>query len=1369
MRRKREKAFAAISLLTLEVQFGTSAVCVVCYRFDAAVIVSCWYDMNSPRGGVSPCGTHSQCQALNLGPGSEAVIPYSSINIIPHNRLQRGDCFMLALLFYARYSPDLSMPSLPFFLLLSCFFCLFFFFFSVSDIYATVVNTADGIIKTNLTTVFGNRIERRRHRNSYHLIYHTIETQVTKQLLFFFSTFSKKKEKWWFPLDLCTFFSVRQELLFKNSGKKSASGHDLQVVALFRKLSNQDDIDSTLLYSPFFSHQVVPYYPSSSLTMNCFLQDLEKDLCRADFDAMSKEELVALLKSLRDRVQAHSPLHSKSSGQRRRGNNSCPRVNLMPIMESRVDVSRYTADDRFKPFSVTDAGSIRSIFSPSLKDAANAQRVFFDADHSARSKDSALPSQLPSPQMSPYVEDLWTYLASPDHADPDLENSSLSNSSYSSFSESNPTMGSMGSIIRDVRRNSIQPPNPDPEPTPTATSKILFPSNHTSSLGFICKTLLPTSGPGTSEQDKTDEGGELIRNEGSDFFSPTLVNKTCHGGEGLPSEERNSPVMPFDADGIGNPTSPPSPPPLRVVIQEEGTTPAVVRGGLNFVTHFCGPISRPLHLNQRRKSDADETPLPNTIDVPAGGPPSGATQLEDELESMRSFMIDTCETVRLRKRKDRKTGAKYINGYCIIKEIGRGSTSKVKLAYDNSKNRLVAIKQVRRTSTKFRVGGPSESQQVYMGFLREIDIVKKLRHKNIVSVYEIIDDPTASVLCLVMQYIDDGPIRKLEMRPNTDVVCEPIDARELKRVYLADFGVAETFDNEYRAKLERLMTNSVDALNSAQIGLDDGPLVRGTRGTMLFLAPELWTRKRAPGKTVDIWAMGVTLYTLLTGRLPFTKLEDIIDPNLPRIPTEYGEPWVTLLSGMLNRDSSKRLTSDEALILVSRHYLQERERRNPNPDDSASSGLLSSGNQSDNPFGESSCGRNRFGRYAGSSKARRAVVQHSSQKRVSVPAPPIHSTPSTFQRQISSLYVLNKRMSNKLGAPRSTEICNKETKTNPVHPWSLGARIVARCVSVIRQLIWMGCLSVRKVSSAPLPVLSGRPEGGLACLFFSPGINILKKKPPRKYFNREPNYYFIFSSVKQYIYLCSFVLFFLFFFYAFEYYLWFCFCFLGFIYSLERLIVSLQYNQKQTNQQKKNTFSPSSFRTAAERNSFDCRHAAESQVPVVAASVCVTLRDAGSLRRERENAFSRTPGKTGRHGIYSRAMKRRWQKKREKERRIGSRNYPGSTFLLFICLLNRSTEKTQKQIEEYEVYVLVLLFLMRRPDFMFHIAIISIWCMRKRLFLLLVTITTEASSSVRNLARRSRAVADDMASLFSRAPLLFDLFLLVVHCQFSSA
>ncbi|KAF8281246.1 putative Calcium/calmodulin-dependent protein kinase kinase, partial [Trypanosoma cruzi] len=299
-------------------------------------------------------------------------------------------------------------------------------------------------------------------------------------------------------------------------------------------------------------------------------------------------------------------------------------------------------------------------------------------------------------------------------------------------------------------------------------------------------------------------------------------------------------------------------------------------------------------------------------------------------------------------------GTKQINHYQIVKEIGRGACGKVQLAYDMENNTLVAIKVVKRADTNFRIGGQTNAQKQFSAFQREIAVMKKLRHKNIVSLYEVIDDPNAKKLYLVMMYVDKGPIGRVNCPPDAKAdtqVCTPIPKNELawyarqilagleylhqhkivhrdikpenilvdrnKHVFLADFGVSEVFDTSNREKMEAMMQESLMAVRtSGGTYQGQGIPIQGARGTMLFMAPEIWRGDGSYASPVDMWALGVTIYILLTGMLPFITLDDIMDPSLPVIPTSYGTKWTDLLQGLLDRDSSKRITVRAARAIV---------------------------------------------------------------------------------------------------------------------------------------------------------------------------------------------------------------------------------------------------------------------------------------------------------------------------------------------------------------------------------------------------------------------------------------------------------------------
>jgi len=105
---------------------------------------------------------------------------------------------------------------------------------------------------------------------------------------------------------------------------------------------------------------------------------------------------------------------------------------------------------------------------------------------------------------------------------------------------------------------------------------------------------------------------------------------------------------------------------------------------------------------------------------------------------------------------DMMTGNKIVNTYEIIQELGRGEHGKVKLGRDIENNLLVAIKIVPRYSKQRRLGRLGAPQDQTK---REVAILKKARHPNVVSLLEVIDDPNKNKVYLVLEYAEHGEIK----------------------------------------------------------------------------------------------------------------------------------------------------------------------------------------------------------------------------------------------------------------------------------------------------------------------------------------------------------------------------------------------------------------------------------------------------------------------------------------------------------------------------------------------------------------------------------------------------------------------------------
>ncbi|KAG0329346.1 hypothetical protein BGZ99_002352 [Dissophora globulifera] len=112
------------------------------------------------------------------------------------------------------------------------------------------------------------------------------------------------------------------------------------------------------------------------------------------------------------------------------------------------------------------------------------------------------------------------------------------------------------------------------------------------------------------------------------------------------------------------------------------------------------------------------------------------------------------ETRTMMKDYDPTTGNKMINKYMVVRELGRGVHGKVKLCRDTETDELCAIKIVDKT-TRRRLGRTQISNE--QKIRREIAIMKKCIHPNVVRLIEVIDDPTARKIYL--EYMEGGEVR----------------------------------------------------------------------------------------------------------------------------------------------------------------------------------------------------------------------------------------------------------------------------------------------------------------------------------------------------------------------------------------------------------------------------------------------------------------------------------------------------------------------------------------------------------------------------------------------------------------------------------
>ncbi|KAK5688853.1 hypothetical protein LTS10_000832 [Elasticomyces elasticus] len=126
---------------------------------------------------------------------------------------------------------------------------------------------------------------------------------------------------------------------------------------------------------------------------------------------------------------------------------------------------------------------------------------------------------------------------------------------------------------------------------------------------------------------------------------------------------------------------------------------------------------------------------------------------------------------------DPVSGRKLINHYEIIDELGRGTHGKVKLGRDlHTEDTHVAIKIVERYSKRRKLGKLVSAAEDKVK--KEVAILKKVRHPNIVTLLEVIDDPTRKKVYIVLEYVHRGEIK---WRTNTSKEIAIVEASRYER------------------------------------------------------------------------------------------------------------------------------------------------------------------------------------------------------------------------------------------------------------------------------------------------------------------------------------------------------------------------------------------------------------------------------------------------------------------------------------------------------------------------------------------------------------------------------------------------------------
>eukprot|EP01134_Creolimax_fragrantissima_P005806 CFRG5806T1 len=245
-----------------------------------------------------------------------------------------------------------------------------------------------------------------------------------------------------------------------------------------------------------------------------------------------------------------------------------------------------------------------------------------------------------------------------------------------------------------------------------------------------------------------------------------------------------------------------------------------------------------------------------------------------------------------------------VGHYALHKTIGKGNFSIVKLGRHCITGEQVAVKLI----DKRKLDSASLNK-----IHREVKILKLLNHAHVVRLYQVMD--SKEILYLVMEYaaggevfdhlVANGRMKETEARLKFHQIIAAVKYCHDRRVVHRDL------------KAENLLLDGNFNIKIADFGFSNyfrpGSHLRTWCGSPPYAAPELFEGREYSGPGVDIWSLGVVLYVLVCGALPFdgSTLQELrmrILDGVFKIPFYLSTECENLIKSMLVRDPTKRIT-----------------------------------------------------------------------------------------------------------------------------------------------------------------------------------------------------------------------------------------------------------------------------------------------------------------------------------------------------------------------------------------------------------------------------------------------------------------------------
>lgn len=249
-----------------------------------------------------------------------------------------------------------------------------------------------------------------------------------------------------------------------------------------------------------------------------------------------------------------------------------------------------------------------------------------------------------------------------------------------------------------------------------------------------------------------------------------------------------------------------------------------------------------------------------------------------------------------------------IKGYVLKQEIGSGASSVVYEGVETTTQRRVAVKMISKDYLR--------NETLMKMYRREVDILKLIDHPFIVALYEELEDEKA--FYLVMELVEGSNLVSLVNSWGR------LSESMARKYFVQIIDALDYLHNEAKVihrdlKLENIIIDANDNIRIIDFGISkfiegNDDVNHHTCGSEPYLPPEMILNNGYSVKA-DIWSIGVTLYTLVYGSMPFSPVKNknvfkSILYETPKFLQNVSQELRDLLTNILQKDPLLRISID---------------------------------------------------------------------------------------------------------------------------------------------------------------------------------------------------------------------------------------------------------------------------------------------------------------------------------------------------------------------------------------------------------------------------------------------------------------------------